>query len=134
MKNTKITINTLGRDITSTFFASPTGYDDLEKMWSERMAAKTPTDSSLFLLYAILRGKDYRKAFSPVTNPIKLANGQGPHDSLARSMHYIICHRHFGAHLKTAFGHLLSPDALEKIGEMVLVKDFEAAYQVVENA
>lgn len=57
------------------FFADKEEYLALRATWKALAQAKTLSASDM-AAYALLRGKDLRKAFSPITNPNKLANGQ----------------------------------------------------------
>ena len=70
-------MNTLSREITSRFFANAEAYQQLRTHW--RALINSPRKHELkaehHLLYVALLGKDWRKGFSPITNPRKLANG-----------------------------------------------------------
>ena len=76
-------MNTLSRAMTAQFYPYLTGNDALrlhyalKKHWSALMNSerKHELTASHHLLYLALLGKDWRKAFTPVTNPKKLANG-----------------------------------------------------------
>lgn len=70
-------MNTLSRAATAHVLSDSSRYDALRQHWStlvnsERRSELTPAHH---LLYLALLGKDWRKAFTPVTNPRKLANG-----------------------------------------------------------
>ena len=72
-------MNTLSKKITPFFFTEETRndcYNEVRKHWLalQRDPEKTLTLAH-HILYAILRGKDWRKTFTPVTSEIKLANG-----------------------------------------------------------
>ncbi len=65
-------MNTLGKAITSQFYVNPeSGYQDIKAAWKE---IKNPTAYEHYI-YALLRGKDWRKGLTPLTNPTKIANG-----------------------------------------------------------
>jgi hypothetical protein len=70
-------MNTLSKTITARFFATEQDYAALEAHWSSMV--NSPRKKELrpehHLLYQALRGKDWRKGFTPVTNRVKLANG-----------------------------------------------------------
>ena len=70
-------VNTLPREITRRFFAEEDGFQRLQAHW--RALVNSPARHELtaahFLLYQALRGKDWRRAFGPVSNARKLANG-----------------------------------------------------------
>ena len=70
-------MNTLPEITTSAFFDDATDIARLHTHWrglvqSEARHALRPEH---FLLYQALRGKDWRKAFAPITNTKKLENG-----------------------------------------------------------
>ena len=68
--------NTLNKTITSQFYIDPdNGFNEITKFWKEQIAQGYKPSSYELLSYAILRGKDYRKGFSKVTNQRKLDNG-----------------------------------------------------------
>lgn len=62
------------------------------------------------LLHALLLGKDPLRAFSPVTNTVKLINGQAPFGGLTHALHTILGYR--GAELRKAAGRV-APDLLD---------------------
>ena len=70
-------MNTLSRAITARFFSNPAEYHALRQHWSALVNSERRHEltASHHLLYLALLGKDWRKAFTPVTNPRKLANG-----------------------------------------------------------
>jgi len=71
-------MKTLSKDITSEFFESADDYIALERRWRELMndrELRKQLRCSHHLLYAMLRGKDWRKALTPPTNATKLVNG-----------------------------------------------------------
>lgn len=57
------------------FFPSKEEYLAFRAEWKAAARAKTLTAADM-AAYALLRGKDLRQAFTPITNPTKLANGQ----------------------------------------------------------
>ena len=70
-------MNTLNRAITARFFKIPHGYSLLQRLWSYMVnsAYKHELTAAHHVLYLTLMGKDWRKAFTPITNKRKLANG-----------------------------------------------------------
>ena len=62
-------MNTLSKTVTGTWFKSPEGYNDLESRWSQ--IVNSPQRKQLtaadHLIYALLRGKDWRKGLTPVS-------------------------------------------------------------------
>jgi len=70
-------MNTLSRAQTAQIFANSEAYQMLRTHWSHLVNSeqKHELTAEHHFLYLALLGKDWRKAFSPVTNPRKLANG-----------------------------------------------------------
>jgi len=70
-------MNTLSRATTAHFFANQEGYDALRRHWSVLVnsSRKHELTASHHVLYLALCGKDWRRAFTPITNSRKLANG-----------------------------------------------------------
>ncbi len=71
-------MTTLNKTITAGFFKSAEDYERMKEYWAGLVTDpnenKTLTPD-LFLFYAVLRGKDWRKGFAPIKNGNKLANG-----------------------------------------------------------
>jgi len=64
----------LNKQITASFYKDPEGYVGLQEHWSRLMQDKTHRKSlrtAHHLLYLILRGKNWQRAFAPVTNPVQ---------------------------------------------------------------
>jgi hypothetical protein len=70
-------MNTLSRAITARFFPNPDSYNAFRKHWSAltNSERKHELSAAHHLLYLALTGKDWRKAFTPLTNQRKLDNG-----------------------------------------------------------
>jgi hypothetical protein len=70
-------MNTLSRAITARFFPNSDSYNALRKHWSSLINSgrKHELTAAHHLLYLALTGKDWRRAFTPLTNQRKLANG-----------------------------------------------------------
>jgi len=70
-------MNTLSRAITARFFPTPDSYNALRKHWSDLINSERRSEltAAHHLLYLALMGKDWRKAFTPITNQRKLDNG-----------------------------------------------------------
>ena len=70
-------MNTLSRAITARFFPNPDYYNALRKHWSSLINSESKHEltAAHHLLYLAMLGKDWRKAFTPPTNPRKLDNG-----------------------------------------------------------
>ncbi len=82
--------NTLAKEATRAFFGGDEGFYALERHWSALVnsPARKTLGPQHHLLYQVLRGKDWRKGFAPITNQRKLANGAfhdwGLHHALRR--------------------------------------------------
>lgn len=70
-------MNTLSRAITARFFPNSESYNVLRKKWSDLINSERRHELSAahHVLYLALTGKDWRKAFTPLTNQRKLDNG-----------------------------------------------------------
>ena len=70
-------MNTLSRAITARFFPHSDSYNALRKKWSDLINSERRHElsSAHHLLYLAMIGKDWRKAFTPPTNQLKLDNG-----------------------------------------------------------
>jgi len=59
-------MNTLSKQFTRSFFKNDNGYEELVKKWKEYVNSETcELNSSDYLFYAVVRGKNYKKAFFP---------------------------------------------------------------------
>lgn len=70
-------MNTLPRPVTAKLFANPDSYLALRRHWSALVNSdrKHELSAAHHTLYLALLGKDWRKAFTPITNSRKLENG-----------------------------------------------------------
>lgn len=70
-------MNTLSRAITAQLFTDTNTYAALCAHWHALVCSdrKHELEAAHHLLYLALRGKDWRKGFTPPSNPRKLANG-----------------------------------------------------------
>lgn len=70
-------MNTLPQAVTAKLFATPDSYLALRKQWSALVNSNRKHDLSAahHALYLALLGKDWRQAFTPITNSRKLENG-----------------------------------------------------------
>jgi hypothetical protein len=84
-------MNTLSKSITSKILGAPEEYDALRKQWRELTNSnrRHTLSAGHHLLYLTLCGKDWRKAFSPVSNLRKLENGAYWNWGLFRAMRFI---------------------------------------------
>ena len=70
-------MNTLSKQYTSKFFTSQEDYDAFKAHWSKLVNSDRKHDLTAVhhLVYLVLTGKNWHKAFSPITKQIKLDNG-----------------------------------------------------------
>ena len=70
-------MNTLNREQTALLFPHPNTYQQLRHHWSQLINSdrRYELTAAHHLLYLALLGRDWRKGFTPPTNPVKLANG-----------------------------------------------------------
>jgi hypothetical protein len=109
-------MNTLSRAITARFFSTPADYHALRQHWSGLVnsARRRELTTAHHVLYLALLGKDWRKAFTPVTNPRKLANGAfvgWPLFSSLRKLHSELC----SEYLLAPFDGLLTVEMLNAV-------------------
>ena len=90
-------MNTLSKKITPLFFREEIRHDcyaDVQALWRElhKNSEEHPLTLAHHILYAILRGKDWRKTFTPITNEVKLANGLAPDWALTEALYRLNAH------------------------------------------
>lgn len=71
-------MKTLNRQTTAAFFQGADGYKDLTDRWCAIVrdpALRSQLTCAHYLVYAMLRGKNWQKALTPITNRKKLDNG-----------------------------------------------------------
>lgn len=117
---------TLGRSITANFFARESGFSDIASAWRAHLADGNAVGCEHIALYAILRGKDWTKGFTPVTNPRKLSGGLSADGTklwalgrITRTTFDPIRQAASDNHLLEPFGDALSPDALRLVRALV---------------
>ena len=125
-------MNTLSREVTRRFFADgETGYAALEQRWSQLVndpEARKGLGPEHHLFYAILRGKDWRRAFCiqavdgawklNMTNEVKRANGNIHGCGWVRALNRLHS-TYWEPHLLQPFGDLLAHDALARARALV---------------
>jgi len=83
-------MNTLSKKITPLFYREEHRSSAFEAIQSHWKSLQDNPEISLTLehhiLYAILRGKDWRKCFTPITNTVKLSNGMVADQSLNHAL------------------------------------------------
>lgn len=70
-------MNTLSRATTARILAEPGRYDALRRHWRALVTSdrRHELTAAHHLLYAALRGRDWRRVFTPIRRPSKLAGG-----------------------------------------------------------
>ena len=115
-------MNTLPRAVTAQIFATPDSYNALQHHWSSLIRSERKHDLSAahHLLYQVLRGKDWRKAFTCPSNPRKLANGALEGWVLFRSLNML--HSRFSEEaLLAPFDGLVTPAMLQMVRSLLPV-------------
>src|SRR5437016_221014 len=109
-------MNTLPKSITAHFFTDSAHYYALKRHWSALMNSqrKHQLAASHHMLYLALCGKDWRTAFTPISNPRKLANGAFYNWELFRSLAALHNPLHEDETL-ALFDGLITPDMLHKV-------------------
>ena len=113
-------MNTLNRAATAHLSGSTDAYHALRAQWSavvnsERRHALT---AAHHLIYLALLGKDWRKAFTPITNRRKLENGAFYGWSLFKALKSLLTAGN-DAHLLAPFGGLATPATLETLRKII---------------
>jgi (p)ppGpp synthase/HD superfamily hydrolase len=70
-------------------FKDREAYLQFIKNWKQVTKTDVKLRAEHYLLYAILRNKDWRKCFTPCKNSVKLNNGAKPHDAAFKAMYEI---------------------------------------------
>lgn len=78
-------MNKLGKSVTRQFFLTDTGYEDIQARWRSLLKSGVTLHAQHHLLYAVLRGKNYRKCFTPITKANRLQNGEWELSGLQRA-------------------------------------------------
>jgi hypothetical protein len=113
-------MNTLSKSITTKVLNDPEAYSALRKRWSEIVNSDRRCEISAahHLLYLALCGKDWRKAFAPVTNNRKLENGAYWNWGLFHAMRFFHSKLHEGWLLEP-FDGIVTIEILDQIREIV---------------
>lgn len=106
-------MNTLSRAITAHFFPNSDSYNALRKHWSDLINSqrKHELTAAHHLLYLSVTGKDWRKAFTFLTNKRKLENGAFWGWKMFRALE-IIQSKSKEQELLTPFDGLITPQML----------------------
>lgn len=124
-------MRTLGKKVTVNFFTNPeTGFQDLEKHWSEIMNDKEKRNnvpSHLHLAYAMLRGKDYTKGFAELSEEAgKRRNPPGRDPGLHAAIGNLFSSRKGTVEF---FNGIIKEDAITQLAQMVSNKVRVNPYQ-----
>jgi hypothetical protein len=113
-------MNTLSRAITARFFPNPNSYNAFRKHWSALINSERKHELSAahHLLYLALIGKDWRKAFTPLTNQRKLDNGAFWDWGMFRALQTIQL-KFKEEELLTPFEGLITPQMLSEIRSLL---------------
>ncbi len=106
----------------SKYFKNKEAYLAFRKQWKDALKAGAHPEACHFLLFAILVGHDWRKAFPLPTNSNKLNNGYTPRVCVA-ARQIILAVRH-GSEASTALfgliaGDIVTAEMLQKVSEEV---------------
>lgn len=87
-------MKTLSKNITPIFFKEENKincYAEVKELWLELQKNKGENPLSLahHILYAVLRGKNWGKCFTPITNKVKLENGAQEDKALIDALYYL---------------------------------------------
>lgn len=113
-------MNTLARAATAQLFPDSHAYLALRDRWSQLMNSdrKQTLTAAHHLLYLALRGKDWRQAFRPPTDPRRLANGAFYNWALFRALGILHSPAH-EAELLAPFEGQVSPPMLQTLRQLV---------------
>lgn len=109
-------MNSLSRAETARFFIDQNGYHSLRRHWSELMNSevKHRLTAAHHMLYLALLGKDWRRAFTPISNRRKLANGGYYGWALFRALRALNSTL-YEEELLAPFGGLVTPEMLRVV-------------------
>src|SRR5205823_4489115 len=109
-------MNTLPRAVTARFFTDPDGYYALRRCWSALMNSESKREltAAQHMLYLALCGKDWRRAFTPISNPRKLANGAYHGWALLCALR-VVNSPLLEGELLAPFGDLVTPETLRLV-------------------
>lgn len=112
-------MNTLPRAVTARFFTF-VEYLQLRQHWSRLMNSERKHELSAahHLLYLALLGKDWRKGFTPATNPRKLANGAFQGWMLFRALNRLHM-QSWEEQLLAPFDGIVTPQMLGKVRGLI---------------
>ena len=112
---------TLNKKITATWFLSEDSFDALTAHWSKLVndkESRKKLTSVHYMVYAILRGKNWHKCFTKPTNVNKLANGYHPAYAAKKAWSVLFNLRN-SDYVLAPFKDFVTPDALVKIRALI---------------
>lgn len=121
-------MNTLSKKITPLFFKEDIRHDcysEAKKHWLKLQYSHKLTLAH-YIVYAVLRGKDWRKCFTPVTNEIKIINGTSPNASLRQAKFDL----KYKLSVFNDFEPLVSAEECAKLVRTFLSDDSDNAYNI----
>lgn len=129
-------MDTLSKTQNSAFFASAGDYENLCRKWSALVNTRhEEMGAEHHLLYLALRGKNWRTAFTPISNTRKLQNGAFYDWALHRALRRIH-HEVHAEELLRPFSGIINTATLEKVRRVLpkSVSGFEIAnaYEVAD--
>lgn len=84
-------MKTLNQETTRTFFKNSGGFHDLNQVASDIGVTRKQLTPAQFLVMNAIRGKDWTKSFTIMTNVIKLANGNIADSALPKAIVEVQC-------------------------------------------
>ena len=103
-------MDTLTKAVKHSLFETKEQYLKMKEEWAKQKEHNV----NAHLLYAILCGQDWRKAFSPITRPSKIANGAKPNNE-----GWFLARTHINRTLKLSFMAKNIPDLLKPFGDSI---------------
>jgi hypothetical protein len=112
-------MNTLSRAMTAQFFPDSAAYLALRRHWSPLVNSdrRHELTSAHHVLYLALLGKDWRRGFTPITNPRKLENGAYYGWALFHALRWV--HNSTATWLLAPFDGLVTPAMLEQVRQVL---------------
>lgn len=115
-------MNTLSKKYTSKFFKSQEEYDNLKKYWSTLVNSeeKDNLTATHHLVYLVLMGKDWRKAFIPSSKAIRWENGYKPGiDQAIIRLNYAVNSSFYESNITKPFGGLVTHEMLVEVRNVI---------------
>lgn len=117
-------MKTLGKNTTRNFYINEDGYDRIRAIWSGIKDKGHHPTAAEHLLYMAVIGRDFRKAFTPITNFVKITNGLAPlfgaKKALETVQHWLQCIAKDGAWWNTPFLQAIRDELRPEFAEHLL--------------